>query len=103
MGDSLKKRLPEIVAAVASPSVRQSFQTGQLKSEEGNKFVFSYTSTFHFEKVNHLDAIVFIEEAFKKVLGTEAQVTHELDNPKPLPELTEVESLGWEVQTETLS
>ena len=53
--------------------------------------------------MNHLDAIVFIEEAFKKVLGTEAQVTHELDNPKPLPELTEVESLGWEVQTETLS
>lgn len=103
MGESIKKRLPEIVAAITNPSVRQSFQTGQLKSEEGLKFVFAYTSTFHFEKVNHLDSIVFIEEAFKKVLGTDAQVSHELDTPKAVPEMTEVESMGWEVQTETLS
>ncbi|MBU0981121.1 DNA polymerase III subunit gamma/tau [Patescibacteria group bacterium] len=100
--DALKQQLPAVYSALENPSIRLSFQTGNLKSMEGNLLKFAFTSAFHIEKVKAPEAVVAIENAFAKVLGTQYKIECELDSGRIVSEVTPEEELGWDVTYEKI-
>ncbi len=87
--EALKKQIPQILKEIENVSIRSSFQTGTLMSIDSKILKFQFSSKFHYDKVNSPEGIVTIENAVKKVLGSEFNILFELD-----PALKEME---WEV------
>lgn len=100
--DAIKKQLPGVLNAIKNPSIRQSFQTGNLQSQDGKVLKFVFSSKFHFDKVHAANAVVEIEDAFKAVLGPDLRVICELDEGEMLAEVTEIDTLGWDTSTEQI-
>ncbi len=93
--EALLQQLPKVYSAISQPGVRVSFQTGRLKSIEGQRLSFSFGSEFHLSKVNDPESRVAIEEALKKVLSEDVKLFFELEKPAEDP-------LGWETVEEPL-
>lgn len=103
--DTIKKYLPKILDDMQHPSIRQSFKTGVLKSLDGKKLIFVFSSRFHYNKVHAANAVVEIEEAFQKEIGADIKVVCELDEAQAANESSNVEkidTLGWDTVEETL-
>lgn len=111
--DAIKKQLPKVLDQIKHPAVKLSFKTGNLKNLDGKTIKFIFSSKFHYDKVHSADAVVEIEEAFKKLMGADIKVICELDEGKMAPEVKdspvpsntpkkEIDTLGWETATENI-
>ncbi len=94
--EAILQQLPKVYAALSNPAVRVSFQTGHLKSVEDKKLTFCFSSEFHLNKTRDPEALVSIENAFKKVLAEDVKLFLELEKIADDP-------LGWETVEEPLS
>jgi len=83
--DAIRKQLPHVLEAIPSPAIRSSFQTGQLKEMRGDHLTFIFSTKFHLNKVEAPEALVTIEEAFKKVLAQDIKLHFLLEEIQAAP------------------
>ncbi len=102
--DSIKKQLPKILENIPHASVRQSFATGKLRRMNGKLLKFVFTSKFHYDKVHAANAVVEIEEAFQKLMGSDVKVICEMSEEGGKEETQQscVDTLGWDTVEESL-
>ncbi len=104
--EAIRKQLPRVHEAITSPAVRSSFQTGQLKDMQGEHLTFIFSTKFHLAKVEAPDALVSIEEAFKKVLAQDIKLHFVLEEllASPVASAAPMDSvdIGWDTVEEPL-
>lgn len=108
--EAIRKQLPRVYEAIPSPAVRSSFQTGQLKDVQGEHFTFIFSTKFHLSKSEAPDALVSIEDAFKKVLAQDIKLHFVLEEllaspaAAPVASSTPIDSvdIGWDTVEEPL-
>jgi hypothetical protein len=100
--DALKSQIKSVAKHISSPAVRLSFQSGNLKEQKEKMLTFVFSSKFHFDKMNHAESIVSVEQALKTVTGQDLKVRFEFDAATMAAEHTEIDTLGWETHEEAL-
>lgn len=106
--DAIRAQMPAVLAAISTPMTRSSFKTGQLKDVKGEHLTFVFSTRFHLSKVEGPEALVEIENAFKKVLAQETKIHFELEEimaaPVTAPATAALDSadIGWDTVEEPI-
>ena len=107
--DAVRAQIPAVLAAITTPMTRSSFKTGQLKDVQGEHLTFVFSTRFHLSKVEGAEALVEIENAFKKVLAQNIKIHFVLEEILAAPMATSVAStavdsidIGWDTVEEPL-
>ncbi len=91
--DAVRAQIPAVLAAITTPMTRSSFKTGQLKDVQGEHLTFVFSTRFHLSKVEGAEALVEIENAFKKVLAQNIKIHFVLEEILAAPMATSVASV----------
>lgn len=93
--DALRLQLPEVLAKISNPSLRNALQTAQISSIEGADITFSFSSQFHYDLAHKADALIEFENALKDLLKQDVHLHFKMRaEPKA--------DLGWETVEEPL-
>lgn len=103
--DAIKNQLSKIYENISTPSVRSSFQTGQVKDLKGKYVSFIFTTHFHLKNIQTPAALAEIESAVQKVLGSDVKILFELEEAVATAKEAaplDAESMGWDTVEEPL-
>jgi len=89
--DSIKKEMPRILEHIKTPSVKRSFQTGQVAEINGDSIIVHFFTQFHLDKVNSAGGLSEIESAFAELYGQVKidAVLKTMDAPAAEPNIAE--------------
>lgn len=94
--EAVKELFPRILESIKTPSIRQSFRSGLINRIEESVIYVDYQSNFHLEKVDVTASKAEIEEAFKKVFGTNVKIVNRLATMDQIVD-TAAEIFGGEI------
>ncbi len=101
--DAFTQNMSKILAAIKTPMLRKSFQTGNIKRYEKGEVEFVFSSQFHFDHVHSAQGIVEIEAAMQSVMGSDVKLHCSLEKTELAPETNTSVSLEWETVEEPIN